>query len=119
MKIPNDAGRLSIDPAIRHLIGGRAKEHQAASTSQMGRFETEILTQPDNLKVLMSLPGQWVDQVRVRQPATKLILDMDSSDSPTYAHQEGSAYSGHFRYTWYHALFCFNQYPCITPVYRV
>ena len=50
-------------------------------------------------KVLMSLPGQWVDQVRVRQPATKLILDMDSSDSPIYAHQEGSAYSGHFGYT--------------------
>ena len=50
-------------------------------------------------KVLMSLPGQGVDQVRVRQPATKLILDMDSSDSPIYAHQEGSAYSGHSGYT--------------------
>ena len=54
----NDAERLSIDPAMRHLIGGRAKERQAASTSQMGRFETEILTQPNNLQVLMSLPGQ-------------------------------------------------------------
>ena len=41
----NDAEHLSIDPAMRHLIGGRAKERQAASTSQIGRFETEILTQ--------------------------------------------------------------------------
>ena len=27
----------------------------------MGRFETEILTQPQNLKVLMNRPGQWKD----------------------------------------------------------
>lgn len=29
--------------------------------SQMGRFETEILTQPQNPKALMNQPGQWVD----------------------------------------------------------
>jgi len=95
---------------MRQVIGGRATERSAASTSQMGRFETEILTQPNNLRVLMSLPGQWVDQVRLRKPLTKLILDMDSSDSPTYGHQEGSAYNGHFGYTCYHPLFCFNQF---------
>ena len=53
----NDAERLCVDPAIHHLIGGRAKERSAASTSQMGRFETEILTQSENRQVLMSLPG--------------------------------------------------------------
>ena len=37
----NDAERLSVDPAMRHVVGGRAKERNAASTSQMGRFETE------------------------------------------------------------------------------
>ena len=26
----------------------------------------------------------------------QLILDMDSSESPTYGQQEGSAYNGHF-----------------------
>jgi hypothetical protein len=57
----------------------------------------------------MSLPGQWVDRVRRRQLLTKIILDMDSSDSPTYGHQEGSAYNGHFGYTCYHPLFCFNH----------
>ena len=35
----NDAERLSIDPAMRHVVGGRAKERTAASTSLMGRFE--------------------------------------------------------------------------------
>src|SRR5271155_119224 len=42
----NDAERLSVDPAMRHVVGGRAKERTAASTSQMGRFETGVLTQP-------------------------------------------------------------------------
>jgi len=106
----NDADRLAVDPAMRQVVGGRAKDHNAASTSQMGRFETEILTQPNNLEVLMSLPGQWVDQVRLGKPLTKLILDMDSSDSPTYGNQEGSAYNGYFGYTCYHPLFCFNQF---------
>ena len=86
----NDAERLCVEPAMRQVVGGRAKEHRAASTSQMGRFETESLTQPKNLKVLISLPGQWVDQVLRRIPLAKLILDMDSSDSPAYGNQEGA-----------------------------
>jgi len=41
----NDAERLCIDPAMRHVVGGRASqpEKQAASTSEVGRFETENL----------------------------------------------------------------------------
>lgn len=39
----NDAERLAVDPAMRRVVGGRAKERNAASTSQMGRFETAVL----------------------------------------------------------------------------
>ena len=35
---------------------------------------------------------------------------MDSSESPTYGEQEGSAYNGHFGCTCYHPLFVFNQF---------
>ena len=35
----NDADRLGRDPAMRWIIGGHAVTKQAASTSQMGRFE--------------------------------------------------------------------------------
>jgi hypothetical protein len=41
----NDAERLAVDPTMRQVVGGRATERTAASTSQMGRFETEVLTQ--------------------------------------------------------------------------
>ncbi len=34
----NDAEQLCDDPPIRQVVGKRAKEHKAASTSQMGRF---------------------------------------------------------------------------------
>jgi hypothetical protein len=54
----NDAERLALDPAMRHVAGGGAMERSAASTSVMSRFETEILTQPKNLEFLMSLPGR-------------------------------------------------------------
>ena len=66
----------------------------------MGRFETEILTQSKNLELLMNLPGLWVDRVHRRKPLMKqILLDMDSSVSPTYDHQEGSDYNGYFKCT--------------------
>lgn len=106
----NDAERLAVDPTMRHVVGGRVTEHTAASTSQMGRFETEVLTQPGNLKALTKLSGKWIDRLRERQPMRELILDLDSSESETYGEQEGTAYNGHFGCTCYHPLFCFNQF---------
>ncbi len=106
----NDAERLCVDPAMRHVVGERAKDKTAAWVSQMGRFETEILTQSANLKALINQPGQWVDEVHQHKSAKEIILDMDSSDSPTFGRQEGSAYNGHFGYTCYHPLFVFNQF---------
>ncbi|MHC4510462.1 MAG: IS1380 family transposase, partial [Planctomycetota bacterium] len=106
----NDAERLAVDPAMRHVAGGRAVERAAASTSVMSRFETEILAQAENLAFLMNLPGVWVDTVHKGRPPRQIILDMDSPVSPTYGSQEGSAHNGFFECTCYHPLFCFNQY---------
>ncbi len=39
----NDAERLCVDPAMRIVVGGRAKDRTAASTSEMARFETDTL----------------------------------------------------------------------------
>ena len=64
----NDAERLSVDPVMRHVVGGRAADRSAASTSQVARFETEVLTDPDNLAALIAMPGQWADLVRQRRP---------------------------------------------------
>ncbi len=106
----NDAQRLRVDPAMRTVVGGRAKDHTAASTSEIARFETEALSSPTNLKRLMDLSGQWIDRAHQHRKLTRLVLDMDSSVSETYGRQEGSAYNGHFGCTCYHPLFLFNQF---------
>ena len=106
----NDADRLGRDPAMRWIVGGKAVMRDAASTSQMGRFETEWLANDENFTVLADLSGRWIDRVHSRRPLNGIVLDMDSSVSPTYGDQEGTAYNGHFACTCYHPLFVFNQF---------
>ena len=106
----NDAERLGRDPAMRWIVGGKAVERQAASTSQMGRFETELLATDTNVEALNDMNEVWIVRVHDRRPPKMIILDMDSSVSPTHGEQEGSAYNGHFGCTCYHPLFLFNQF---------
>ena len=108
----NDAERLCLDPAMRHVVGGRAAlpDKRAASASEVGRFETETLSTKGNLTALMNLSGRWIDTVHQRKPLRELILDLDSSVSETYGRQQGTAYNGHFECLCYHPLFLFNQF---------
>ena len=43
---------------MRTVVGGRAKDNAAASTSEIARFETEILSSPIDLKRLMDPSGR-------------------------------------------------------------
>jgi len=95
----NDADRLGRDPAMRWIVGGRAVTESAASTSQMGRFETSAMTSPTNLTALADLSGRWIDRAQMQRARTALVLDIDSSVSPTYGAQEGTSYNGHFART--------------------
>jgi hypothetical protein len=106
----NDAERLSVDPVMRAVVDRRGLAGAAASISQMGRFETAWLTHEANLAALSDLAGSWIDRVHARKPPKMIILDLDSSESPTHGRQEGSAYNGHFGCACYHPLFCFNQF---------
>ena len=106
----NDAQRLRHDPAMQWIVGGKAASDCAASPSQMGRFETKWLAAEKNLSVLADLSGQWIDRVHDRRPPRGIVLDMDSSVSPTHGEQEMSAWNGHFACTCYHPLFVFNQF---------
>ena len=106
----NDAERLRHDPAMRWIVGGKAALGCAASPSQMGRFETRWLAAEKNLSALIDLSGQWIDSVHARRPPRGVVLDMDSSVSPTHGEQEMSVWNGHYSCTCYHPLFLFNQF---------
>jgi len=106
----NDADRLRHDPAMRWVVGGKAAKGRAASPSQMGRFETQWLAASANLSALANLSGNWIDRARRDEPDSEIVLDMDSSVSPTHGEQEQSVWNGHFGCTCYHPLFVFNQF---------
>ena len=106
----NDAERLCRDPAMRWVVGDRAVTGAAASASQMGRFETKWLSRAENLSALADLLGQWIEKVHQRRPPRMIVLDMDSSESPTYGAQKGSAYNGHFGCT------CITRCSCSTSL---
>ena len=106
----NDAERLRYDPTMRWIVGGKAAVGCSASASQMGRFETRLLTVEKNLTALSDMSGQWIDKVQARRSTGRILLDMDSSVSPTHGEQENSVWNGHFECTCYHPLFVFNQF---------
>ena len=106
----NYAERLAQDPAMRVIAGWRGPDEPAASTNSMSRFETEVLTRPENLEGLAHLNALWVQKGMARTAHRRIILDMDSSESPVHGEQEGAAYNGHFGSVCYHPLFVFNQF---------
>jgi hypothetical protein len=105
----NDAQRLSQDPTFR-LIGSRKIwERGAALTSRLQSFETEVLTQADNLAGLAALNRELVARAEAIDSPRRIVLDMDSTEIPVYGEQEQSAYNGHFESTCYHPLLLFNR----------
>jgi Transposase DDE domain group 1 len=104
----NDAERLCRDPVMRAIVERKGLDGVAASSSQIGRFETAWLASEENLAALTGLSGAWID--RARSGSKTIVLDIDSSVSPTHGEQEGSSYNGHFACTCYHPLFVFNQF---------
>jgi hypothetical protein len=81
--------------ALADARTGKNGRH-AASPSQMDRFETRWLAAPENLRAFGDLSGQWIDRVRGCRSTEEIILDMDSSVSPTHGEQEQSVWNGHF-----------------------
>jgi hypothetical protein len=106
----NDAERLRHDPTMCWIVGGKAAQGCAAWPSEMRRFETQWLAAPRNFAALADLSGQWIDLVHGRRPPRGIVLDMDSSMSPTHGEQENSVWNGHYACTCYHPLFVFNQF---------
>jgi hypothetical protein len=106
----NDADRLARDPALRLVVSRRASGQQAAARNTVGRFETETLSAKGNREGLAALNAAWVSAAMAHTKTRRLILDLDSSESPVHGQQEGAKYNGHYGSVCYHLLFCFNQF---------
>ena len=106
----NDAVRLAADPTFR-LIGSPTRwDRSAALTSTLHWFETERLTREENLVGLMAVNRDLIGQAEACDGADRVVLDMDSSESPVHGQQEGSAYNGHFESVCDHPLLLCNDH---------
>ena len=104
----NDAERLAQDPTFRLMGSERIWERGAALTSRLQSFETELLTQEENLSGLAAINRELIARAEAIDSPQRVVLDMDSTEIPVYGQQENSAYNGHFESTCYHPLLLFN-----------
>jgi hypothetical protein len=77
-------------------------------TSRLQSFETELLTQAENLAGLAVLNRELVAKGETIASRRRVALDMDSTEIPVYGRQEQGTYNGHFESTCYHPLLLFN-----------
>ena len=115
----NDAVRVSADPTFRLIGSPKLWDRGAALTSTLHWFETDLLTRGENLLGLMAVNREMLAQAWMPTRAGRIVLDMDSSESPVHGAQEGSAYNGHFASVCYHPLFLFNEHgDCVAATLR-
>jgi hypothetical protein len=105
----NDAERLSQDPTFRLIGSEKIWERGAALTSRVQSFETELLTQEENLAGLATINRELIGKAEAIESPQRVVLDMDSTEIPVYGQQEHSAYNGHLESTCYHPLLLFNR----------
>jgi len=107
----NNARRLAEDPAFRMLASRERRETHIPLTSTLHWFETEVLAEERNYRRLARLHADLLllQREAARPLKRRLILDIDSPESPVHGAQEQSAYNGHFESICYHPLFVFNQ----------
>jgi hypothetical protein len=115
----NDSVRVSADPTFR-LIGSKKNwDRGAALTSRLQSFETGMLAGDENLIGLMAVNRELIAQAEAGDDSERVVLDMDSTESPVHGQQEGSAYNGHYESVCYHPLLLFNQHgDCLSAKLR-
>jgi len=104
----NDAERLSQDPTFRLIGSEKIWERGAALPSRLHWFETEVLSQAENLEGLSRINRELLAKAEAMDSPQRVVLDMDSTEIPVYGEQEQSAYNGHFESICYHPLLLFN-----------
>ena len=78
----HDAERLAEDPTFRMLASRERRETSVALTSTLHWFETDVLAEERNYDGLAGLNMELVRRAATRSSARRVILDIDSSESP-------------------------------------
>lgn len=102
----NDAGTLRHDPVMKICCDQVVdKTDVLASQPTLSRFENTI-TFRDLYQIAELLLEFYVGQRR--QPPKNIILDLDTTDDPTYGCQQLSFFNGFYGQHMYHPMFIFD-----------
>src|SRR5215469_13775894 len=91
-------GRHALVGLLRQSVFGRLAGYEDVNDSERLRHDPAM---------------RWIvggKAAQGRRPPRGIVLDMDSSVSPTHGEQEMSVWNGHYACTCYHPLFLFNQF---------
>jgi Transposase DDE domain group 1 len=86
----NDAERLSQDPTFRLIGSEKIWDRGAALPSRLHWFETEVLSQDENLEGLSRINRELLAKAEAMDSPQRVVLDMDSTEIPVYGEQDSS-----------------------------
>jgi hypothetical protein len=92
-KSVNDAERLSQHPTFRLIGSEKIWDRGAALPSRLHWFETEVLSQDENLDGLSRINRELIAKAEAMDLHERVVLDMDSTEIPVYVEHEQSAYN--------------------------
>ncbi|WP_225743258.1 IS1380 family transposase [Marinilactibacillus sp. Marseille-P9653] len=98
----SSANLLRQDPVFQIVLGSK----QLASQSSISRFLDRFTE--ENMDQFQSLNQALIDKERLIRNDTELIIDIDSTHSDTYGHQEQTDYNAHYKTYGYHPLVAFD-----------
>jgi Transposase DDE domain group 1 len=104
----NDAATLRHDPLLK-LVCGRLPETGAALASQptLSRLDN-AMDRRACYRLAVALVHLYLRQRDQQGTPTRILLDLDGTDDPTYGAQEGTAYHAFYRQHMYHPLLIFD-----------
>src|SRR5690625_3556380 len=96
------AGHLRHDPALTIVLN----KSELASQPTMSRLNQHLDT--GTMKQFQEVNRTIIDRFHELDAPEILVLDIDSSNSPTYGDQYGSAFNFHYGENGYHPIFMFE-----------
>ena len=96
------ANILQHDPVLQTLSTGEP----LASQSSISRFYDRVVV--ETILTLQVLNQDLIDKARLVRNDTNMIIDLDSTHSDTFGHQEQTAYNAHYGTNGYHPLVAFD-----------
>jgi len=96
------ANILQHDPVLQTL----SIDEPLASQSSISRFYDRVVV--ETILTLQVLNQDLIDKARLVRNDTNMIIDLDSTHSDAFGHQEETAYNAHYGTNGYHPLVAFD-----------